>query len=112
MKARIYSVIRQQKGHLLFTTQHFAQGVDSIHIPKAIPQIMDPFLLWYSLPSGKGVNSFTVKTDVMTFTMMRTNNLVRLEPILRDSSEIAIEKIKKLRDDIELSLEITNNEMK
>jgi streptogramin lyase len=112
MKARMYSVILQQRGHILFTTQHMAYGVEYIQIPKAIPQIMDPFLLWYSLPSGKGVNSFTVKTNEMSFTMNRTNDLARLEPILRDSSEVAIEKIKNLRDEIILSLEGIRKELK
>jgi hypothetical protein len=112
MKARIYSVIRQQKGHILFTTQTLLQNAEHIPIPKVIPKIMDPFILWYCIPSGKGVNSFTVKTNHMTFTMNCTNELARLEPILRDPSEVAFKKIKKLCDDIEMSLAIAYKEMK
>jgi hypothetical protein len=110
MKARIYSVIRQAKGHILFTTQTVVQDADYIHIPRVIPKIMDPFILWYSLTSGKGVNSFTVKTENMSFTLNRTNDLQRLEPILRDDPKEQDNKIIGLAEQISFGLQYIDKE--
>lgn len=98
--------------HLLFTTDLLREKSPEalITIPQIIPNLIDPFLLWYSIRSRKDIHSFTIDSDWLYVHLHDTDTLKYVESLIHEpNEEIKKEKIDALAKDIAKGLEELKN---
>jgi hypothetical protein len=104
---RMYGVFKNGKHLLLSTNLCCEKTPDSvIGIPRIIPSLIDPFLLWYSIRSRNDISAFTIHNDWLYLHLHDTGCLSEVEDLLHEPNEtIKNEKIDALAKHIAMGLE-------